>query len=193
MRDRHRRHADRLHLPIRIGQRVELGLQLGGLRGVEPATSDAALDERFHREQQLQQQTQPFVLVALHARRQQVRVLCVEPGCEQAWVPGDVFARGGGPGGAPFGAEVVLDGVGDGHEDAEGAFDVGAFGGVEGGVVVAGAGEDGAGDVADAGDDYAEVIAAVPEAVVGCLVAEDEHEADDYGEGGDLESGCEGM
>ncbi len=35
------------------------------------------------------------------------------------------------------------------------------------------AGEEGAGEVADGGYDYGEVIAAVPEAVVGGLIAED--------------------
>lgn len=34
------------------------------------------------------------------------------------------------------------------------------------------AGEEGPGEVADGGYDYGEVVAAVPEAIVGCLVAE---------------------
>lgn len=36
-----------------------------------------------------------------------------------------------------------------------------------------GAGEEGTGEVADGGYDYGEVVAALPEAVVGCLIAED--------------------
>ena len=45
--------------------------------------------------------------------------------------------------------------------------------------------EDVPGEVADAGCDGVEVEAPGPEALVGCLVAEDEHEADDDGEGGE--------
>jgi hypothetical protein len=49
-------------------------------------------------------------------------------------------------------------------------------------------GEDGADEVAVCGVDGVEGVAAVPEAVVGGLVAEDEDETDDDGEGGDLQS-----
>jgi hypothetical protein len=49
-------------------------------------------------------------------------------------------------------------------------------------------GEDGADEVAVCCVDGVEGVAAVPEAVVGGLVAEDEDETDDDGEGGDLES-----
>lgn len=49
------------------------------------------------------------------------------------------------------------------------------MGGSGGGGVGAGvpAGEEGAGEVADGGDDFGEVVATFPEAVVGGLVAED--------------------
>lgn len=69
---------------------------------------------------------------------------------------------------------MVLHGVEDRDEDADGAVGVVAVGGGGGGVGrgVA-AGEEGAGEVADGGYDYGEVVAAVPEAVVGGLVAED--------------------
>lgn len=73
---------------------------------------------------------------------------------------------------------MVLHGVEDRDEDADGALGVVAVGG-EGlvGVLVGrrvlAAGEEGAGEVADGGYDYGEVITAVPEAVVGRLIAED--------------------
>lgn len=70
---------------------------------------------------------------------------------------------------------MVLCGVEDGDEDADYAFCVckggrgeGAGGGGWGG---GGAGEEGAGEIADGGYDYGEVVAAVPETVVGCLVS----------------------
>ena len=50
-----------------------------------------------------------------------------------------------------------------------------------------GAGQEGPREVADAGYHGGEVEVSLPEAVVGGLVAEDEHEAYDYGERGD---GC---
>ena len=80
---------------------------------------------------------------------------------------------------APFGAEVVLGGVQDCNQDPHYAFGGGAVGvggiggfGVAVGAVVA-AGEEGAGEVADGGDDFGEVVASFPEAVVRRLVAED--------------------
>ena len=111
---------------------------------------------------------------------------------------------------APLGAQVVLGGEEDGDEDLDDALGLGAVGGtgmwvVVGGGEVEAAGEDHAGEVADVGDHAGEVVAPVPEAVVGGLVAEDlggwllglwfwgkeggwcyEHETDDDGEAGDL-------
>ena len=106
---------------------------------------------------------------------------------------------------------MVLHGVEDCDKDADGALGVVAarergltVGARGGGVRVVAAGEEGAGEVADGGYDYGEVIAAVPETVVGGLVAEDllenvrqgkrlrardetyEHETEDDGESGDL-------
>lgn len=71
---------------------------------------------------------------------------------------------------------MVLCGVEDGDEDADDAFCVCAGGGGEcgaggGGWGGGGAGEEGAGEVADGGYYYGEVVAAVPETVVGCLVS----------------------
>ena len=63
---------------------------------------------------------------------------------------------------------MVLCGVKDSDEDADNAVGFGAVG--EGRAVRVG--EEGAGEVADGGDDYGEVVAAVPEAVVGGLVTE---------------------
>ena len=85
---------------------------------------------------------------------------------------------------------MVLHGVQDGDEDADDALRVGAVGercrareggfsgcvrrggaiGSRGGVAGC---EEGARQVADRGYYYGEVVAAVPEAVVGCLVSED--------------------
>lgn len=104
---------------------------------------------------------------------------------------------------------MVLHSVEDRDENADGALGVVAVGG--GGLVgvlvgrsVLTAGKEGAGEVADGGYDYGEVVAAVPEAVVGGLIAEDlgdggsvwmrermwggryKHQTDDNGEGGDL-------
>lgn len=73
---------------------------------------------------------------------------------------------------------MVLHGVEDRDKDADGALGVVAVGGggLVGGLVGrrgVTAGEEGAGEVADGGYDYGEVVAAVPEAVVGGLIAED--------------------
>lgn len=86
---------------------------------------------------------------------------------------------------------MVLCGVEDCYQDADSAFgvcsyDVDGFGGGGRrgrwiGVFRAnglrmggrGTGEEGACEVADGGYDYCEVVTTVPEAVVGCLVAED--------------------
>ena len=76
---------------------------------------------------------------------------------------------------APFGTEVVFGRVEYGDEDADDAFSAGERGGRRGLVVRGGearAGEEGAREVADGGYDCGEVVAAIPEAVVGCLVAE---------------------
>lgn len=64
---------------------------------------------------------------------------------------------------------MVFSGVENGDEDANDA--VGFKAVSEGGAV--GVCEEGAGEIADGGNDYGEVIAAIPEAIVGCLVAED--------------------
>lgn len=79
---------------------------------------------------------------------------------------------------------MVLHRVRDGHKDAQGALDVLLFGRGEWGgglhvtaiVAVRGNGAD---EVADAGGEGIHAVTAVPEAIVGGLVAEDEHEADD--------------
>ncbi len=73
---------------------------------------------------------------------------------------------------------MVLHSVEDRDENADGALGVVAVGGgglagVLVGRSVLTAGKEGAGEVADGGYDYGEVVAAVPEAVVGGLIAED--------------------
>lgn len=64
---------------------------------------------------------------------------------------------------------MVFGGVEDGYEDADDAFSFDAVG--EGEAV--GVGEERAGEVADGGYDYGEVVSSVPEAVIGCLIAKD--------------------
>lgn len=188
MSNRNRRQLDRLHPPIRIRQDIQLRVHLARARSMEPAPIHPPLDEPVHEERQLQRQPQPLVLMPLHPRGQQARVVRIVRG---APVLRHVDAvAGDGPRGAPFGAEVVLHGERDRHEDAHGALDVLPLRGGQGlaaGAVV-GVGEDGTDQVTDGGVDGVEAVATVPEAVVGGLVAEDEHQTDDDGEGGDLSS-----
>lgn len=80
----------------------------------------------------------------------------------------------------PFCAEGVFGCEDHGEEKADGAFGVGSLGfcwwGSRGFV---GAGEEGADEISNRGFDCREELVALPEAVVGGRVAEDEHEADD--------------
>lgn len=185
MSNRNRGQLDRLHPSIRIDQRIQLRLHLARPGGVKPAPIDAPLDEPIHEERQLQRQSQSIALMPLQPLRQQARVVDVEhrpAGVRHVVAHG----RAERPRRAPFGAEMVLHSEGDGHEDADGALDVGPLRGGHGrrgGVAV---GEDGADQVADGGVHGIQAVAAVPEAVVGGLVPEDEHQTDDDGEGGDL-------
>ena len=73
---------------------------------------------------------------------------------------------------------MILGGVKYGNENANDALSLCAVSGVGRGCGVCGrggvaAGEEGAGEIADGSYDHGEVVAPVPEAVVGGLVAED--------------------
>ena len=169
MRDRNTGQPDRLHPSVRIHQAVQLRLHLTRLRCLEPPPLTPPLDIPLHEKRQLQRQTQPPVLEPFQSRREQVAVLGL-----RSRVACTVRDGGAGDDGcAPACAEVVLGRVEDGDQDADdllGVLTVGG-GGCGGGK---GAGdEESAGEVADGGDYYREVITAVPEAVVGGLVAKD--------------------
>lgn len=161
-----------LHAAEAINQGVELHRQLRRLRRVKPAPRMAPRDEGLDKKRQLHRQRQALVLVAPQLAGEQAVAVLVRRGVE----------------GAPLGAQRVLDAVGHGHEDAGGALDVGALGGAQlrGGQAAAagpaGAGEEGPHEVAHRGYHRGEVVAAVPEALVGRLVAEDEHQAHHDGE-----------
>lgn len=86
----------------------------------------------------------------------------------------------------------MFDRVWEGDQNADRPLDVVFLCGCEGCVTVTRVRENGAGQVAVRAVNGAETIATVPEAVVRGLVAEDENEADDDGEGGDLRIGREG-
>ncbi|KAI2358894.1 hypothetical protein LOY93_006885 [Ophidiomyces ophidiicola] len=172
----------------------DLVAHLAGAGGVVPAPFQTALDEALDEEAQLQRHGQAVRLQELEARRQQAKILDLGRG---AAVIGGALGGGGvqvgrllqlvGPAGGPFGAQVVLDGEREGDQHADGALDVVALGAGERAVGVEGVDEDGAGQVAHGGVDGGQRVAAVPEAIVRGLVAEHEDEADDDGEGGDLE------
>ena len=97
----------------------------------------------------------------------------------------DIVAEGV-KGRAPFGAEVIFHSVRYGREDADSAFNVFFFVLTEGTRGAVAIGEDGTDQVANAGCYGCEAAATIPEAVIAGLVAEDEHEAHHYREGGDL-------
>ena len=166
VRDGDGRQADRLHLAVRVDEVVRLDLHLRGLRGLDEALVAAALDVGFDVESELEGEAEAFVVEAREAGGEEVGVFGF----------GGRGGVGGGDGtagddvAAPVGAEVVFGGVEDGDEDFDGAFGGGTGGWGGGGGVD---GEDCAGEVADGGDDGGEEEAAVPEAIVGGLVAED--------------------
>ena len=138
---------------------------------MEPASVIPALDVLFHKKRKLQRYPNAFVVQPDQPRRYQVAVLCV-----QGSLPRRSQCRARNDTGAPVCAEMVLRGEEDGGEDPGNAFGVCAVDLTGGGVVgvgVVAAGKEHAGEIADGGDDFGEVVAAVPEAVVGCLVAED--------------------
>ena len=138
---------------------------------MEPAPFVASLDVLFHEERELQWYPNPFVVQSHQPRGYQVAVLGVEgrlAGGSQCGARNDT--------GAPIRTQMILGVEEDGGEnsgDAFGVCAVGFSGGAVVGIGVEAAGEKHAGEVADGGDDFGEVIAAFPEAVVGCLIAED--------------------
>lgn len=64
----------RLHSPIRICQRIQLHLQLAGLRPMEHAFVKESLDILFHKEGQLQGQSYAPVIQTRHPLGQQLAV-----------------------------------------------------------------------------------------------------------------------
>ena len=132
---------------------------------MKPPSIEPLFDILLHEERQLQHQPQSPIIAPIQPLWQQITILG-----RQSSVPrGGIDCRSGNDVGAPAGAEMVLGGVEDGDEDADDTLGFDAVG--EGRAV--GVGEEGAGEVADGGYDYGEVVAAVPETVVGGLVAED--------------------
>ena len=93
----------------------------------------------------------------------------------------NVFGGDRGESGAPFGAEAILHGKRNGNQYTNGAVEVCSFGGVKVSVLQIRAGEEDTGEVSHTGYDGGEIVAAIPEAIPGGLIAEDKHETDDYG------------
>ena len=163
--------SDCFHSPVRVHQSIQLGRHLARLRSVEPASVITTLDVLFHEKRKLQRDPHALVVQADQPWRYQIAVLCVQGG-----LPRRSQCRARNDTGAPICAEMVLRGEEDGSEDPGDAFGVCAVGLPGGGVVDVGivtAGEEHAGEVADRGYDFGKVVAALPETVVGCLVAED--------------------
>lgn len=184
MSHRNRSQFDSLHLAKGVRQRVQLRLHLAGARSVEPAALDAALDEAVDEESQLERQRQAVVLMALETDGQQAGIDGVE---DRGAVLADLVAGGPQrPGGAPFGAQVVLDGVGQRHQELDGALDVLLLVRRQRPRRRVAVGQNRADEIADARVDCLDAVAPVPEAVVRGLVPEDEHQTDDDGEGGYL-------
>lgn len=96
---------------------------------------------------------------------------------------GGVGEAGGGD--VEFGAEVVFDGVEHGDEHADCALRVAALVGRALAVLILAVDEENASEIAHAGAHGCHAVAAGPEAVVACAVAEDEHQAHDDGKGWD--------
>lgn len=148
MSNRYTRQPYRLHLPIRIRQRVQLHLHLRRLRSMKSPLIMKPLDILFHKECQLQRQSHPSIIQLRQPLRQKpakIRYHCRAPRISTDGCAGDDFS-------APVCAEVVFCSVEDGDEDADDALGVcsvgvreGGFGGGSGD----GAGEEGAGEVSD--------------------------------------------
>ena len=92
---------------------------------------------------------------------------------------------------------MILHSVRNGDEQFYHSLNISNLGGAEGSPGVGlrvswvRTGQDGPGEVPDGGDDGGEVVSAIPETIVGGLIAEDQHQADDDGEGGNL--ACNGL
>lgn len=80
MRDRQRRRADGLHLPVCVDESVELHSELGGARGVEPAAIGGASDVGFDHDGELNGETQAEVLEADEAGREERGILKLRGG-----------------------------------------------------------------------------------------------------------------
>lgn len=156
--------------------------------GVVPASLRASLDERIDGEGQLQRQSQAIGLMSLESSRQQAKELLLGAAgflstndvCDHVGI-GD-----GAPFGAPFRAQIALDGVRKGDKQTDRPLDILLLSVRERAIGVSRGDEDRSGEVTKGGGDGRQRVAAVPEAIVGGLVAEDEDETDDDGQRGDL-------
>lgn len=179
---------DCFHLPVCIDHGADLVAHLVGRRRVVPASLGASLDERIDGEGQLQRQPQAVGLVSLESSRQQAEELLLGAAgflstndvCNHVWI-GD-----GAPFGAPFRAQIALDGIRKGDKQTDRPLDILLLSVRERAIGVSRRDEDRSGEVTKGGGDGRQTVAAVPEAIVGGLVAEDEDETDDDGQRRDL-------
>lgn len=148
MSNRNTRQPYRLHLSIRVRQRIQLHLHLRGLRSMKSSLIMKPLDILFHKERQLQRQAHPSIIQLRQPLRQKSAE--VRYHCRATRIPAN--GRAGDDFSAPVGTEVVFRSVEDGDEDADDALGVCSVGVCEGGFVGGVgvcAGEEGAGEVSD--------------------------------------------
>lgn len=148
------------------------------------ALVEATPNVLLHKEGKLKGQTQASVIFGFEALWEQVAVFRIKGGAARSRVHGCT----GDDGCTPIGAEMVFHRIENCNQDLDYALCVLSFR-VEGGwvrLIVSGGGleaacKKGAGEVTDRGYDCGEIVAAVPEAIVGCLVAEDLHAGVNWG------------
>lgn len=179
---------DSLHLAVCIDHRADLVAHLVGGRRIIPASLQATLDKRFDRECQLKRQPESVRLVCLKSSRQQAKKLLT--GASSFLSANDVCYHvgvgDGPPFYAPFSTQIALDGIRKGDEQPYRSFDILLLSICQRAVGISRSDEDGSGEVAQGGGDCSQTVAAIPEAIVGRLVAEDENETDDDGQRRDL-------
>lgn len=140
------------------------------------ALVEAAPNVLLHEDGKLKGQTQASVIFGFEALWEQVAVFRLKGGVTRIRVHGCTADDGC----TPIGAEMVFHRIENCNQDLDNALCVLSFR-VEGGwvrLIVSGGGleaacKKGAGEVTDRGYDCGEIVAAVPEAIVRCLVAED--------------------
>lgn len=140
------------------------------------APVEAAPNVLLHEEGKLKGQTQASVIFGFEALWEQVAVFRLKDGVTRARFHGCA----GDDGCTPIGAEMVFHRIENGNQYLDNALCVLSFR-VAGGwvrLMVSGWGleaacKKGAGEVTDRGYDCGEIVAAVPEAIVRCLIAED--------------------